>query len=119
MELVDAVIVFVASILIGGIGIHVGASLLADARDYEHAVITAGIGALVWVITNALVGGLPLVGPLLTLLAYLAVIKWRYRTGWLTAGGIALLAWIAALVLLTVLATVGITDFSAIGIPKV
>lgn len=119
MALIDSLIVFVVSLLIGGIGIYVGASVLANARDYGHAVITAGIGALVWTIVSGLVGGIPLLGPLLTLLAYLGVIKWRYRTGWLTAAGIALLAWVAAIVVLSILSTAGVAEFSATGIPRV
>lgn len=119
MALIDSVIVFVVSLLIGGIGIHVGASLLADSRDYGHAVVTAGIGAIVWAVVNALIGGIPYLGLLITLLAYLAVIRWRYRTGWITAGGIALVAWIAAVVVLWVLASAGITELSATGIPRV
>lgn len=119
MALTDNLVVLLVSLLIGGIGIYVGAALLAKSRDYGHAVVTAGIGALVWSIVSGLVGGVPLLGPVLTFLAYLLVIKWRYRTGWLTAGGIALIAWIAALVVLSLLANYGYAEFSAVGIPNV
>jgi len=119
MALVDNVVVFVASLLIGGLGIHVGASIIASSRNYGHAVVTAGLGAIVWAIVNSLVGGVPLVGPVLVLLAYLLVIRFRYRTGWLEAGGIALVAWVAVLVVLYVLATVGVTTFEATGVPGV
>ena len=119
MALTDNLVVLLVSLFIGGIGIYVGASLLAKSKDYGHAVVTAGIGAIVWAVVGGLVGGIPLLGPVVTFLAYLLVIKWRYRTGWLTAGGIALVAWIAALVVLSVLASAGYTDFSAVGIPNV
>ncbi|WP_255196691.1 hypothetical protein [Halorarius litoreus] len=119
MALTDNLVVLLVSLFIGGIGIYVGAALLAKSRDYGHAVVTAGIGAIVWAVVGGLVGGIPLIGPVLTFLAYLLVIKWRYRTGWLTAGGIALIAWIAALVVLSILASAGYADFSAIGIPNV
>lgn len=119
MAFVDNVVVLLVSLFIGGIGIYAGAAVLAKSRDYGHAVITAGIGAIVWAVVSALVGGIPLLGPVLTFLAYLLVIKWRYRTGWLTAGGIALIAWIAALVVLSLLASAGVTEFSATGIPNV
>lgn len=114
----DNLVVLVVSLLVGGIGIYVGASVLASARSYTHAVVTAGIGAIVWSVVGTLVGGLPLVGPLLTLLAYLLVVKWRYGTGWLVAGGIAVVAWVAALVVLALLASVGATELSAVGIPN-
>jgi hypothetical protein len=114
-----SVITFVISLLVGGLGIYVGASILADEDDYGHAVITAVVGALVWAITAALLGDIPLVGPFLGLLAYLAVIKWRYRGGWLTAAGIALVAWIASLVVMSILAAVGVGGFDVVGVPGV
>lgn len=120
MPLVDNLIVFVVSALIGGLGIYAGARVIVGHSDYGHAVITALIGALVWAIVGRLVSGIdvPLVAPILTLLAYLAVVKWRYRSGWLEAGGIALVAWIAALVVLYLLAVLGVGAFDAIGVPN-
>lgn len=113
----DSLIVFVVSALVGGIGIHVGALLLSDTRSYEHAVWTAIIGALAWLLASALFGWLPLLGTALTYLAYLGVIKWRYKGGWVTAAGIALVGWLAASLVLSLLATVGLGGFSALGIP--
>lgn len=117
MAPVDNLVVFVVSLLVGALGIHVGAAVITGTRDYTYAVITAAIGALVWGVVGVLVGGIPLVGPALVLLAYLAVIKWRYPGGWVSAGGIALVAWIATLAVLYVLATVGATEFAAVGVP--
>ena len=119
MALVDSVVVLLVSLLIGGLGIHVGASVVAGARDYGHAVVTAAAGAVVWAVVGGLLGGIPLVGPALTLLAYLLVIRLRYRTGWVSAGGIALVAWLSVLVVLYVLATVGVTTFEAVNVPGV
>jgi hypothetical protein len=115
MATVDSVLVFLVSLLIGGLGIHAGAMVVAGSRDYGHAVVTAGIGALVWSVVSGLAGGL--LGSAMTLLAYLLVIKWRYRTGWLAAGGIALVAWLVALVVLSVLASLGYVEFDALGVP--
>lgn len=117
MALVDNAVVFVASLLIGGFGIYVGGLLVAGRGDYGHAVVTALIGAIVWVVIGGLLGDVPLLGPIATLLAYLAVVKWRYGTGWLAAGAIALIAWVAALVVLYLLATAGVTAFEAFGVP--
>ncbi|QZP37304.1 hypothetical protein [Halobaculum magnesiiphilum] len=114
---IDSLVVFVVSALVGGIGIHAGALVLSDARSYEHAVWTALIGALAWVVASALFGWLPLLGTALTYLAYLAVIKWRYRGGWITAAGIALVGWLAASLVLSLLSAVGFGGFSALGIP--
>ncbi|MFC7226499.1 hypothetical protein N0B31_03720 [Salinirubellus salinus] len=119
MAVLDNVVVFVASLLIGGLGIHVGAMVIASSKDYGHAVVTAALGAIVWAVVNTVVGGIPLLGPVLVLLAYLLVIRLRYGVGWLAAGGIALVAWVAVLVVLYLLATVGVTSFEATGVPGV
>lgn len=115
MATIDTVLVFLVSLLIGGLGIHLGALLIADSRDYAHAVVTAGIGALVWALVTAVVGGA--IGSVLALFAYLLVVKWRYRTGWIAAGGIALVAWLVALVVLSALDSLGYVEFSALGVP--
>jgi len=39
-------------------------------------------------------------GPLLALIAYLAVVNWQYPGGWIKAAGIALFAAVASLVVL-------------------
>jgi len=114
-----SLVTFVVSLLVGGLGVYVGASVLADEDDYGHAVVTALVGALVWAIAAALLGWIPLVGPFVGLLAYLAVIKWRYRGGWLTAAGIALVAWIASLAVMSILASAGVGGFDVIGVPGI
>jgi len=114
-----SLITFVVSLLVGGLGIYLGASVLADEDDYGHAVVTALVGALVWAVAAALLGWVPLVGPFVGLLAYLAVIKWRYRGGWLTAAGIALVAWIASLVVMSLLASTGVGGFDVVGVPGI
>jgi len=119
MALVQSLIVFVVSLLIGAVGIYLGATLLTDREDYTYAIVTALIGALIWVVVAAFVGWIPFLGPVLGLIAYVGVINWRYPGGWLDAIGIALVAWIASLVVLYALAVAGITTFEALGVPGV
>lgn len=119
MAVGSSIVVFVVSLLIGGLGIYVGAAVLAASRDYGHAVVTAVLGSIAWWLVALLIGGVPLLGPLLVFLAYLGVIKVRYRTGWLTAAGIALVAWITVLVVLAVLSAVGAEGFVGVDIPGV
>ena len=119
MAPVDSLVVLLVSLLIGGLGIHVGASVIVGTREYGHAVVTAALGAVVWAVVGGLFGWIPLLGPALTLLAYLLVIRLRYRTGWVSAAGIALVAWFAVLVVLYVLAAVGVTTFRAVNVPGV
>lgn len=117
MALIDSLIVFVVSLLIGALGIYIGARVVAGVDDYTYAIITALIGALVWAIVGFLFGWIPLLGPLLTLLAYLAVINYRYPGSWINAAAIALIAWLAVLIVLYVLAFLGVSTFDAVGVP--
>lgn len=119
MALVDSLVVFVVSLLIGSLGIYVGARVVTDTDDYTYAIITALLGGALWVIVAVLVGWIPFLGPLIALVAYVGVINFRYPGGWLAAFGIALIAWIASLVVLYVLAVLGLTAFSAVGVPGV
>jgi len=117
MALLDSLIVFVVSLLIGALGIYVGARFITDTDDYTYAIVTALVGAIVWAIVGFFVGWIPLLGPLLVLVAYVGVINYRYPGGWGTAALIALIAWVAALVVLYVLAAAGIAAFEAAGVP--
>lgn len=120
VALENSLVVFVVSLLIGGLGIFIGAKLLAGSSDYGHAVITAALGSVVWAVTAFFFGGIPVLGPVIVFLAYLAVIKWRYRTGWITAVGITAVAYVTVLVVLALLSDLGagiVTDIP--GIPGV
>ena len=114
---VDSLVVFLVSLLIGALGIYLGARAVVDVEDYTYAIVTALIGAIVWAIVGFLVGWIPLVGPLLVLVAYVAVINWRYPGDWTAAAMIGLVAWVTVLIVLYVLAVVGITSFGAVGVP--
>lgn len=113
MAVLDSLIVFVVSLLIGALGIYVGARMVADVDDYSYAIVTALVGALAW----ALLGWIPILGPVLALVAYVAVINWRYPGGWLQAIAITLIAWVAVLVVSFTLALVGVGSPGALGVP--
>ncbi|AHG02300.1 hypothetical protein HALLA_20575 (plasmid) [Halostagnicola larsenii XH-48] len=117
--MIDSLIVFIVSLLIGAIGIYVGARLVVDTEDYTYAIVTALLGAIVWGVVGFFFGWIPLLGPLLVLIAYLAVVNARYPGGWVQAAAITIIAWISVLIVLYVLAILGITGFDAIGIPGV
>ena len=117
MGVLDSVVGFVVSLLVGGLGIYVGGRLVAGVNDYGHAVVTALLGAVVWAVVGLFLGWIPLVGIVVTYLAYVAVVNWRYPGGWLDAAGIALVAWVASLVVLAVLSAVGVGSLSAFGVP--
>ena len=117
MALIDSIIVFIVSLLVGALGIYIGARIITDYEDYTYAIVTALIGAIIWAVFGFLFGWIPLLGPLLVLFAYVAVINYRYPGGWSNAILISLIAWIASVVVLYVLAAVGIASFEAVGVP--
>lgn len=119
MALVDSVIVFVVSLLIGALGIYVGARVIAGRDDYQYAIVTALIGAIVWTVVASFFGWIPLLGPLAALFAYVTVINLRYPGGYLKAIAIAVVAWAASLVVLYVLALLDVAAFEALGVPGV
>lgn len=116
MALIETLVVFVVSLLVGGIGIYVGASVLTDVEDYTYAVVTALIGAVVWGVISFFVGWVPLLGAVLAFVAYTLVLHARYPGGLAEAVGIALIAMVASVVVLFVLGLVGL-DLSAAGVP--
>ncbi len=117
MALVDSVIVFVVSLLVGALGIYLAARIITDYDDYTYAIVTALLGAIIWAVAGLLFGWIPLLGPILVLIAYVAVINYRYPGGWGNAIMISLIAWLASFAVLYVLAFFGIGAFEAIGVP--
>ena len=115
--MIDNLVVFAVSLLIGALGIYLGAKVIVDAEDYTYAIITALIGAIIWGVVGLFLGWIPLLGPLLAFVAYLAVINARYPGGWVDAAAITLVAWVSVLVVLYVLALLGVTGFDAVGVP--
>lgn len=115
----QSLVVFVVSLLIGALGIYVGAKVIVDSEDYTYAIVTALLGAIVWGLVGFFLGWIPLLGPLLVFVAYLAVINARYPGGWVDAAAITIVAWLSVLVVLYVLALVGLTGFEAAGVPGV
>ncbi|MFW6458389.1 MAG: hypothetical protein ACOCY6_03125 [Halodesulfurarchaeum sp.] len=112
---VGTVVSFVVALLVGGLGIHLGAAAVGKAEDYEHAIVTALLGALAWVLT----GWIPLFGPIIALIAWIGVINWRYRGGWVDAAIIGFLAWLAATVVLWIVNSIFRLGIGAFGIPGV
>ncbi|TYL37509.1 hypothetical protein CV102_16185 [Natronococcus pandeyae] len=117
--MIESLIVFLVSLLIGAFGIFLGAKVVVDTEDYTYALITALIGAIVWALVGFFFGWIPLLGPLLVFIAYLAVINARYPGGWVDAAAITIVAWLSVLVVLYVLAFLGVTGFEAAGVPGV
>ncbi len=112
---VGSVVAFVVALLVGGLAIYASARLVVGVDDYGRAVVTALFGAIAW----ALTAWIPLVGPVLALVAWVWVIKWRYAGGWVKAAVVGLIAWVAALVILAVVNTLFGLGIGAFGVPGV
>jgi hypothetical protein len=91
----------------------VSSRFLADVPGYDHAVLTAVIGAVAW----ALLSPIPLLGPVIALLGWSVILKWRYPVGWLRVPAVGGAAWVAAVVVVAALKLVGLHTVSAIGYP--
>ncbi len=113
VSVIGSVVAFLVALLVGGLAIFASARLIVDVDDYSHAVVTALLGAVAW----ALTAWIPLLGPILALIAWVWVINWRYPGGWGTAAAIGFIAWLAALGILFVLNVVFRLGVGAFGVP--
>jgi hypothetical protein len=120
MALIDTIVIFVVSAVIGGAGIFLGVRLIADdTASFGSAVVTALLGAIGWAIVSFFVGFIPVLGALLALIIWIAVINFRYPGGWGTAAGIGFVAWLVSSLILYLLGTLGIISLSALGVPGI
>lgn len=112
----DSIVVFLVSLLIGALGIYIGAKVIVGYEDYTYAIVTALVGAIVYAVVSFIVpfGWL---GLILALIAYLAIINWRYPGGWGEAIAITLVAWLAVVIVVWLLGVLGIVTPEATGIP--
>lgn len=122
MALSESVVLFVVSLLIGAFGVYVGGLVVAGTDDFGEALLVALLGALVWTAVASLLGDLPVVGrllaPVAALVGYVAIVRWRFSVTWLRAGGVALLAWIIALGVLTAISSLGVSNLDPVGVPR-
>lgn len=107
-------VAFAVGTLVGGLALFVSAAVVRRRTgDYEHAVVTALLGALAW----AVLGPIPVVGGLLALVGWIWVLKWRYPGGWTRAAIHGVVAWVAAIVVLAALELIGLRALPVVGIP--
>ncbi|QLG49591.1 hypothetical protein [Natrinema halophilum] len=109
----DRVLSFAVSLLVGGGALYAGTHVVSETGEYAHAVLTALFGALAWTVLAAI----PLLGWLLATVAWVGVVKWRFRLGWLRAAAVGIVAWAAAVVVLAALELIGVGSVSALGVP--
>lgn len=109
---------FAIDLLLGALALFVAARYVTYRDDFrsngfEHALVTALLGAVVW----AILATIPLVGALLALVGWVAVLHWRYPGSLLRAGVTGAAAWAVAVVVLAAFELLGIRSLSALGVP--
>jgi ABC-type branched-subunit amino acid transport system permease subunit len=120
MALIDQIILFVVGLLVGGLAIYLGARVVLKSNDYSYAVFTALIGAVVLAVLQyilSITGGLGGLSFIVTLLVWVAVIRWRYSASWINSAVTGLVAWVALVLVLFVLSAAGLTPPEAVGFP--
>ena len=115
VPLFGVLVSFLIGLIVGGFAIYVSARVVVDVEDYTHALVTAFLGALAW----AVLGWIPLIGVFLALIAWIAVINWRYPGGWVKAAVIGLVAWLAAVIVSAVLSLLGLGWLGVTGVPGI
>lgn len=113
----EALTAFVVGLLVGGLGIYVGGRIITGENDYGHAVMSALVGAIIWAIAAFFLEFIPVIGPLLVLIAWIWVINLRYPESWVSASLIGLIAWLTVIFALIILASLGIGGLGVIGVP--
>lgn len=118
MTVAGSLTAFLASWIVGSIGIYIGASLITDGTSLFSAAASALLGAAAWGLVTYFVGTTGL-GAVLALFAWILIIDWRHRGGLINATLIGVASWLSALLILYILATFGVTTPDALGIPAV
>ena len=113
LPFVGSFVAFLIALLIGGLAIYISARLVVDVDSYSHAVVTALIGAVAWAVASSI----PLFGPIVALIVWIAVINWRYPGGWIKAAIVGFGAWVSALLILMVVNSFFRLGIGAFGIP--
>lgn len=113
----NSVIAFLASLVAGTAGIYTGALIVLGSANIMTAIIASLVGAIVWGLTSYFLGWIPLIGSLITFVAWLGAINWFFAGGWLVAAQIAIFAWIISLLVTYIISAAGITNTNALGVP--
>lgn len=82
---------FLVTWLVTALFIHFAAKIVLDRSSFLAALLTALVGSLLAVLVGALVGGT--LGLLLAIATWALVCALFYRTGWLKAAVVGLVAW--------------------------
>lgn len=118
MGLTDSIITFAVGLVVGALGIHLGALFVLGESSPMLAVSTALLGAVVWSVAGHFFGWVPFLGIILTFIVWLGFINARYSGGLVNAGKIAAVAWTASIIADYLLKYLGLKKAHAVGVPE-
>lgn len=118
MGLYNSVIKLIVGLVVGTLGIHVGALVILGESTLATAASTAVGGAVVWFLASHFFGWLPLLGLILTFIVWLGFINGQYPGGLETTAKIAGIAWAASIAADQLLKILGFRNPDAVGIPE-
>ena len=118
MGLTDSLVTFVVGLVVGTLGIHLGAIVILGQSSIGTAAFTAAGGAVVWFLASHFFGWVPLLGIVLTFIVWLAFVNGQYPGGLTDAAKIAGIAWVASIVADYILKFMGIRRAHAVGVPE-
>lgn len=82
--------------VISAIVVYVASKLLGETEGFGTAILTAFVGAIIYLVMGLLLPGI--IGSLLALLGWLLALKYFYSIGWLKAALMAIVIWIFAVI---------------------
>lgn len=118
MGLTDSLITGLVGLVVGTLGIHLGALLVLGQSSLVTAASTAVGGAIIWFLASHFFGWVPFLGIVLAFITWLAFINGQYGGGLTTAFKIAAVAWVSSIVVDYLLKYIGIRKAHAVGVPE-
>lgn len=118
MGLTDSIVTFVVGLVVGTLGIHLGAIIILGQSTIQTAAFTAIGGAVVWFLASHFFGWVPLLGIVLTFIVWLGFVNGQYPGGLTDAAKIAGIAWVSSVMADYILKFIGIRKAHAIGVPE-
>lgn len=104
MIILSSIIVFVIGIIVSTIIIYLVTKLFGEKKGIKTAFFAAIIGTIVFTVVYAIFGKSPVAG-IIGGIAWLIALRWLYHMSWLKSIIVAIIIWIAGIVIGSVIPT--------------
>ncbi|AWR97905.1 hypothetical protein DFR86_10395 [Acidianus sulfidivorans JP7] len=110
---IDGIIIFIIGWIIFSIPVWLASKFFSKNSSFLRALAATLVGIIVFDIINIIIGffGFHLLGVILGFIGILFVFKSIFDVGWLGALGIAILGFVFAIILETILTVIGLSIF--------